>query len=421
MEDHNDPLLDLSHATPDIMTRVLGSINLRERFNCALVCKAWAEAATAATHSIILEHRKQDLSDLQHWLEKYGNSVEVLQLHACDGAALTAVPCCAKLQDLLLHGTCGQYVSIDSRTWGDIASATKLTSISLSYVRTASQRADLVAALTALRNLEQLTWYSIQCSGGAELSDSLLLQQLTRLTSLDLHYVTAAALQHLGSLTKLQHLSISAAHGWGPAGCPGLQELKALTSFQLYSRDLDDLPASVSQLTALRQLEVQKATPTALNQLQVLTGLTQLCVWEVTGPSPELPALLTLPGLQHLELQRNLGQVAMPMSFLASCTQLQFLKLQGLSSKAPAAWWPASCCSTWSLTCARSPQLMVLQTLSHGSSSSQVQGSCHTSHHCSCFIRSHHCSRQTLRLWWCLPPTSRCCALTGCTAAVPLH
>jgi len=335
MEDHNGPLLDLrwSHAGPDIISLLLRGMPLRERFICAMVCKTWAEAATAATHSIILKHRMQDVSGLQTWLEKHGNQVTVLQLHECDGAVMSALPCCAKLQDLLLHGTYRHDVSIASRTWGDIASANQLTSVSLSSMQTASQQADVVSALTALPNLQRLTWCCVSCSGKQQLSDSLLLQQMTRLTCLVLRPVTAAALQHLGSLTKLQHLSISAEDEWHAAGCPGLQELKALTSLFM-----DDLPASASHLTALRQLDVHRATPTALQGVHVLPNLTRLCVVKMTGMSPESPPL-KLPGLQHLLLQTGLGVfagvVTMPMSFLASCTQLQVLKLQGYDLKGP--------------------------------------------------------------------------------------
>jgi len=334
MEDHNGQLLDLSHAAPDIITMVLGSMSLRDRFNCALVCKAWAEAATAATPSIIVKHRVQDFSSLRDWLKKHGNRLEVLQLHQCNRAAVTALPCCAKLQDLLLSGAFGNFATIASRTWTDIASATKLTSLSVSCVQTTSHQADVVAALTALPNLEQLTWCYVCCSNELWLSDSSLLQQMTQLTSLDLECVIAEALQHLGSLTKLQHLSIVDVEGWAAAGCPGLQELKALTSLKLEYTDWDDLPASVSQLTALQQLDVPIASPTELNQLHVLTVLTQVCVWQVTGLSRESPPL-KLPGLQHLSLQGKLRQVSIPMSFLASCTQLQFLRLQGFQFRGP--------------------------------------------------------------------------------------
>jgi len=39
------PVLDLSHASVDIITTVFQSMYLTDRFTCALVCKAWAETA----------------------------------------------------------------------------------------------------------------------------------------------------------------------------------------------------------------------------------------------------------------------------------------------------------------------------------------------------------------------------------------
>jgi len=317
---------------------------------------------------------------LQHWLEKHGDRLEVLQLHHWWGTPQTALACCAKLKDLLLQGPTeipfsgwartSKIANITSRTWGFIAAATRLTSLSLSHVQTESQQADVVAALTALPNLEQLTWrdvycnnelcesspqdlttfllqYNARCSKKPQLSDSLLLQQLTQLTSLELRGVTAAALQHLGSLTKLQRLSISDAEGWAAAGCPGLQDLEALTSlklarsrvsFRMYSISAnshpDHLPPSTSQLTALRQLDVEDAHPTALNGLQVLTGLTQLCVNWLSCYTPE-SAPLQLPGLLRLEL-RALGRGPSPTgSLVASCTQLRLLKLKDFNFKGP--------------------------------------------------------------------------------------
>jgi len=197
-------------------------------------------------------------------------------------------------------------------------------------VQTASKQADIISALTALPNLEQLTWRHVRFSIQQQLSDSSLLQQMTRLTSLELQFVAAAALQHLGSLTKLQYLSISV------AGCPELQDLQlpeALTSLKLLSA-LDDLPPSISQLRALQQLEVETATPTALDRVQVLTSLTQLCVEELAGLSPESPPL-KLPGLQHLELVGRGVDITMPMSFLVGCTQLQYLRLHGFNLQGP--------------------------------------------------------------------------------------
>jgi len=223
------------------------------------------------------------------------------------------------------------------RVWGDLAAATKLTSVSFSGVYTASQQADVVSALTALPDLQQLNWVELCCKSHEHLSDGLLLLKLTKLTALELFSVEAAeALEHLGLLTRLQDLSLcvqpQVAGDWGAAGCPGLQELKALTRLELLDV-FDDIPDSVSQLTALQKREVSRATPTALNRLQVLTWLIHLWVEQLTGLSPE-SAPLQLPGLQHLVFEHG-AWGTMPMSFLAGCTQLRVLELRYLQISSP--------------------------------------------------------------------------------------
>jgi len=149
--------------------------------------------------------------------------------------------------------------------------------------------------------------------------------------TLDLDAATSAALQHLGSLTKLQRLRINAAKDWAAAGCPGLQELKALTRLDL-RWSVDEFLACISQLTALQQLQVSAATPTALNKLQALTCLTQLRVWKLK-PLPVVPPPLQLPQLQHLKLL-GMSQ-SRPGSFLQSCTQLMVLVLRGFYFTGP--------------------------------------------------------------------------------------
>lgn len=98
------PCLDLS-LVPNFLILLLQNMSLSDRFTCALVGKAWAGAATAATRSIVHTYDSgwEQVSCLQTWLEKHGNQMEVLQLHRCDGAALTALPC-QQLQELLLTG-----------------------------------------------------------------------------------------------------------------------------------------------------------------------------------------------------------------------------------------------------------------------------------------------------------------------------
>jgi len=89
---------------------LLRSMSLTDRFTCALVCKAWAEAAPAATRSIVLSNKVQDLRGLQAWLENHGSHLEVLQLPECHDAVLTALPC-PQLQNSScgLHSTSEQH------------------------------------------------------------------------------------------------------------------------------------------------------------------------------------------------------------------------------------------------------------------------------------------------------------------------
>jgi len=95
----------------------------------------------------------------------------------------------------------------------------------------------------------------------------MLLQKLTQLTALRMDSDGAAgALKHLGLLTKLQDLSLAAAEDWAAAGCPGLQELRALTRLEL-GEGFDYIPPSVSQLTELQRLHVPYTKARALKKL----------------------------------------------------------------------------------------------------------------------------------------------------------
>jgi len=324
--------MDLSDALLDIITVLLGNMELKQRFTCALVCSDWAKIAAAATKSVIgVWHPSRDLEGLKKWLEKNGRHLETLQLHVDCQTDMARLPC-TQLQDLLLHGHWGSRLTLDSRVWNDIAAATKLTSVSLQRVFTDSQQADVVSALTALPALQQLAWEFVECEQQRELSDSRLLQQLTKLTRLDLSAVSAEALQHLGSVSKLQHLGISEAPEWVATNFPGLQHLTPLTSLQLYYGALG-LPPTVSHLTALQQLEVSAATPTQLNGLTGLTALTKLRVHRLTHDSTplQLPALYSLD--MGVELSEADNFLHMPQ--LSSCTQLRKLALTGFCLAGP--------------------------------------------------------------------------------------
>jgi hypothetical protein len=106
----------------------------------------------------------------------------------------------------------------------------------------------------------------------------------------------------------------------------------ALTSLQLQF-SISDIPASISQLTALQQLDVSVAQYTSLLTLHVLQGLTQLRVQKVAGMSID-SAHLPLPALQHLDLVAR-GGTRMPMQLLSSCQGLQDVSLSKFAFKGP--------------------------------------------------------------------------------------
>jgi len=197
---------------------------------------------------------------------------------------------------------------------------------------TIPQQADVISALIALPDLQQLTWGSVKFGDMWGLSDSRLLQQLTKLTGLELGSVAAEVLPHVSSLTKLQRLSMQPPDEWAAADYPGLQELQGLTSLELKSSSRysahQRFPACVSHLTALQQLKVLWATFPDLDVLTVLTALTKLNIARVMYN----PSLLRLPDLQHLLLEGKVEDLtkARPLlstSSLEGCTQLRCLSL----------------------------------------------------------------------------------------------
>jgi len=283
-------------------------------------------------------------------LEKHGSQVEVLY----SKTALTALAC-PKLRDLQLSDLAVGHLAIGSGAWSDIAAATQLTSVSLSWVDTPFQP-EAVSALTALPHLEQLSWRNLH-SGVKEdlqtdLPDSVLLQHQRQLTRLELQGVTAEALQHLGSLSNLQHLSIkkqldlagitrtgptalqSLLQEWDEGSLPDLQMLTALTSLEWGCSN--HLPGGIYQLTALQQLEVAAATFTALDGLQVMPGVSRLCVanlYDLPKASAPTPAPWQLPALQQLELNSvyKFDDSVFNMVLLACCTQLREISVQLLA------------------------------------------------------------------------------------------
>jgi len=326
----------------EIVEFILCKMDVKQRSSCAQVSTAWkaaAAAATAATRDDIVLHNVYDATSLQQWLEEHGGHVDVLQLHAADHRGLpTALPC-PQLQHLYLHASsfCPFNLPVHNRIWEGISRATQLKTVSLFNLQTAGLPQEVMAVLEALPNLQHLAWRTVKHRSAWHNPAVTSIQGLTKLTGLELKPVTADALEQLSAFTKLRQLSLDdVPYTWGAAGCPGLQQLTALTSLHL-GKDLDGynvIPLVIVRLTAVQHLSVPQASYLHVWELHALVGLTSLCVADVVAWDYPLSPL-QLTALQRLKLGVNLRSehTNLQMSCLSECTRLQELSLAGLVLK----------------------------------------------------------------------------------------
>jgi len=326
--------LNLHSAPQDVITAVLATMGLKQRFTCALVCRAWAKAAAAATRALDL-HEEEDIRGLQQWLEKYGNQLEFLRLCTRRQGNLTTLPC-AQLHDLQLGG-CAQ-LSVGSRVWSDVAAATKLTSVTLEDLHTESTPAEVLSVLACLPDLKQLMLGRVAYSDqywGLDEAGSLMLQQLTQITHLWVSRVQPSTLQDIVMLGQLRSLVMTFAPTFNslpPPPWPSINRsevpgLTALTNLELFG--YPGIPPAISQMTALQQLEADEVKAAALHQLSMLPGLTRIQMRIAPSYSPE-SAPPQLPAMQEIVWFAETPRQApdcLSMSFFDGCTQLQKLVL----------------------------------------------------------------------------------------------
>ena len=288
------------------LSNLLACVPLQQRLaSCALVCSSWAEAAIAATNSIVLPEPsnghvvtadtrlpRTDVASLQEWAQQHGSRLTKLHvdLWGQDVAAAAGewlkLPC-PNLQDLLLQScTLGK----GSQVCSNIAAATGLTSLVLDEITLpgpagaskpcCSVLDQLLSAITSLQKLRQLKLGVFRCPelqpephsdavGHSSLPMDLVLQlparfmqqlqQLPLLTLLQLgQSATATSLAYLSSLTRLKHLEVSSC-SFKPAGClQGLQQLQTLTQLVLadVAGNVCTLAPGVSTLTSLQHLQL---------------------------------------------------------------------------------------------------------------------------------------------------------------------
>ena len=320
-----------------LLQLILSKVPQRHRLGhgscCALVCSSWAEAAAAATDSIVLE-QCADTDSLQVWLHRHGGNVTKLHVSAAYGM-LTQLPC-PKLRHLLLQGDSLIAAPALPATLAALPSLQHLN-LGLSLDEGASLTTTLTASSTQIRPFPPG-----------------LLQQLPQeITHLELFgELSDAALQGLSNLTKCSHLVLRHVCDCNflrqlfSPGQPltGLQELQGLTCLHVSGKRLfvPFLP-DFSRLKALHHLHLHNVSISAHaaqfqpRQLQSLTSLQHLHLgWmalqgRAAGGNELLAVLPHLSGLTYLGLEDindlNSGPAA-AFGNITSSTRLQQLKLR---------------------------------------------------------------------------------------------
>jgi len=323
----------------------------------ARVCSSWAQAAAAATRSIVLD--STDTDSLQRWLNSRGASVLEIDLTRPSGV-ISTLPC-PKLRDLVLFNS-----SVDLRPGSqllqDLCSATVLTRLCLCDV-TYQGEPDLAAVLLALPNLQEFS-LSMGQEQYIKVQDSQQQQQQLLLhdnlanevpdshaTSLQLWSArgdpldgfktfTDSGMQLVCKLTKLQYLELGSLQGVTAAGLAGLHKLQDLQGLSL-----DDLTCDISlsavcafsQLTALTKLSLHwvldgphsEFDPSILEHMTQLEAVAILCCTPARGAAGAaelLSRLSQMPELRKLELKYVTGLNECPPNAFSALTSSSMLE-----------------------------------------------------------------------------------------------
>ena len=308
-----------SNPPVPVLQLILKHVPQRQRLGhgscCALVCSSWAEAAVAATDSLVLDKCAGKRS-LQLWLQRHGHNLTQLHI-STEAGEQTQLPC-RNLTDLLLHD-------------GSLLAAQFLPA--------------MLAGLPSLQRLSlRPSHRHLEPPGSVAFPAGLLSQLPQGVAHLDLHGpLTDAALQGLSSLTKCSQLALrcTAWQTWGVqntvslATLQELQEMQGLTHLHMSCApvDVNALP-DFSRCTALRHLHLCEVArvgcPLQPTQLASLTKLQYLQLERVCLKGGAVGGVELLALLPQLSSLTHLGLVG--LTDFDSCPAAAFTAITSNSS-----------------------------------------------------------------------------------------
>lgn len=372
----------------NVLVLVLGKVWQEERLTtCALVSKAWSEAAAVATDLVCLNYHGipreggWDPAVYMPYLQKHGQHVAALSClddWELDQKFVIELLPCSNLRELDLEdcamqlGPSAEGSELQAAKPGLLQGLTALTKLVLTMQRVddfVHPTAEGLACLTALTVLPALQHFDLSVGesysapdyvhGPYDIMPGSVFPGLTNLTLLELKSrLTVDSLEHISWLSKLQELvlhfrfpipdfEIAAAAAQQP-----FKQLQQLTYLSLNIPEYQLVSSSSSPAfagcTALQDLSLVKCCADA----SVLQGLTKLrslnlAAFDVltgggAGWAAALGHLSCMQALEHLDVSQDVHEVGLAynnpaLGALSASPQLRSLWLSGVDLP-PSGW-----------------------------------------------------------------------------------
>jgi hypothetical protein len=282
---------------------------------CALVCRAWASAATLSTVDVQLNLEANTVHAFNCWLQQHAGQLRTLRLGGGFSNPLRLPLGQFKQLQRLEVKFVVKFVVVRGEQLGASSSGQQLD----------VSNADNGAAAVSLPSLQHLQLEFLVLES---INSLLRLTAAPQLTSLVFMHNNFAGLQRIESHSGRREYTEEAVQQLAAAAPAMLQRLPRLVVLELPGTPLsDEALQQLASMQGLRQVTLSREQHAAACDLQLLpSSITRLC-YKTSAYGEEDPSLP--PELQQLTglLNLQLHYCCLPPTLLGSVTQLQTLHL----------------------------------------------------------------------------------------------
>lgn len=300
----------MPQSVPELPDAVLGTIfqhvPLKQRLSCcALVCRAWAAAASATTAHLDASVSASNAQALESWIDRHAEQLASINLHHSYHGIPTLELHCSKLtqlQQLVVSSLINLQLHTGQparSTRSSRRSSTSTSTLLLPHLRDLQlhgcsyplQHLKQLSKLTALTSLYLGSAYVLQTPYSQKVASADAVQSTLSSVLSQMHCLRKLAFGKSSFLMwhKTQHPAVR--HLSSMQSLESLQIMHRCPAFETF---LPHLPSSITALL-LSDTEVT-------GELQAATRLTALRHFELNAAEMDPGVLLSWPSLQHLHL-----------------------------------------------------------------------------------------------------------------------